>query len=141
MASIEYFLEKIKGFSERVLTKDFFIVLIICSVAFSSFALGRLSAKDTQKKELRFATSTVFSNSYTSPEIAFKNISKGNVSDAPLPKTVMDDATIVASYNGTKYYFLWCEGVGRIDSKNRIYFKTKADAEKAGYELANICEE
>lgn len=50
------------------------------------------------------------------------------------------DKEIVASKNGTKYYFIWCGGVGRINEENKVYFSTEAEAKESGYELAVNCQ-
>lgn len=45
----------------------------------------------------------------------------------------------VASKNGTKYYLPWCGSVKNIKEENKVWFATKADAEKAGYAPASNC--
>lgn len=47
---------------------------------------------------------------------------------------------IVASKNGTKYYYPNCSGVNRIKEENRVFFDNFDAAEEAGYELAKNCE-
>ena len=51
-----------------------------------------------------------------------------------------DSGLVVASKNGTKYYFAWCSGVGRINEENKIYFNTEEEAIILGYSLAKNCE-
>ena len=46
---------------------------------------------------------------------------------------------IVASQNGTKYYYANCSGVSRISAANKVYFATPAAAAAAGYQLASGC--
>ncbi len=46
---------------------------------------------------------------------------------------------IIASKNGTKYYFSHCSGLKRIKTENRIYFGSSESAEKAGFTLAANC--
>jgi hypothetical protein len=46
---------------------------------------------------------------------------------------------IVASKNGTKYYYPNCSGINRIKNENRVFFDTFEAAEEAGYELAKNC--
>lgn len=46
---------------------------------------------------------------------------------------VPEDALFVASVNGTRYYPLGHSGVQRISPTNRIFFRTAAEAEAAGY--------
>lgn len=47
---------------------------------------------------------------------------------------------IVASKNGTKYYYPTCSGVNRIKTENRVYFNDLEAAKREGYELAENCE-
>lgn len=52
---------------------------------------------------------------------------------------IVSTSTIVASSGGKKYYFVWCKGVGNIRENKKRYFNTEADAQRAGYTLANNC--
>jgi len=45
----------------------------------------------------------------------------------------------VASRNGKKYYYAWCESANVIKEQNRVWFSTQAEAEKAGYQPAANC--
>lgn len=40
---------------------------------------------------------------------------------------------IVASKNGTKYHWPWCSYAKKIKAENQIWFKSEAEAQKAGY--------
>lgn len=51
---------------------------------------------------------------------------------------VVDDR-IVASKNGSKYYYPACSGISRIKNKNRVFFNNSESAERGGYELAKNC--
>lgn len=46
---------------------------------------------------------------------------------------------VVASRNGTRYYFPWCSGVERIAEENKIIFASKEAAEARGYTPAANC--
>lgn len=46
---------------------------------------------------------------------------------------------IIASKNGTKYYFKNCSGSNRIKPENIINFESEDDAIRAGYTLAKNC--
>jgi len=46
---------------------------------------------------------------------------------------------IVASKNGEVYHYVWCSGAKRIKEENKIYFKSKEEAEKAGLRPAKNC--
>jgi hypothetical protein len=45
----------------------------------------------------------------------------------------------VAARGGTVYYLPTCSGAKRISDKNKIWFDTKAEAEKFGYKPAQNC--
>ncbi|MCR4322676.1 MAG: hypothetical protein NUV61_01145 [Candidatus Azambacteria bacterium] len=45
--------------------------------------------------------------------------------------------TYVASKNGSKYYLTTCKNT--IKEANKVFFKTKADAEKAGFKPSQTC--
>ena len=47
--------------------------------------------------------------------------------------------SVVASVNSDKYHYEHCSGAKRISEKNKIYFENSAEAEKAGFTLANNC--
>ena len=46
---------------------------------------------------------------------------------------------VEASVYGKKYYFPWCQGAENLKEKNKIYFSSATEAEKAGYELSATC--
>ncbi len=47
----------------------------------------------------------------------------------------------VASKAGKRYYLLSCSGAQTIKESNKIFFKTKAEAEARGYTPAATCKE
>jgi hypothetical protein len=47
--------------------------------------------------------------------------------------------TYVASKSGTKYHLPTCLGARSITEANKVWFSTKAEAEKAGYSPARNC--
>ncbi len=50
-----------------------------------------------------------------------------------------EDKNIVASLSGSVYYYKNCKGHTRIKEENRVWFKTKEEAEISGYRLAKNC--
>jgi hypothetical protein len=46
---------------------------------------------------------------------------------------------LVASKNGTKYYFPWCSGVSKINEANKVWFDSYESAQKAGLTAAANC--
>lgn len=65
---------------------------------------------------------------------------KGNSAILELaPAATSPGAGVVASKNGTKYYYPECAGAGRITETNKIWFISATAAEAAGYALAGNC--
>ena len=104
--------------------KDLFIAGIIFCTGLSSFGLGRLSV------DLKPNPPLVVTDNAASPPMEQQSI----------PGAVINtDKKVVASRNGTTYYFMWCSGVQRIKEENKIWFPTKEAAEIAGLTLAGNC--
>lgn len=52
---------------------------------------------------------------------------------------VGDSNVVVASRSGTKYYYLWCSGVGRLKEANKVTFANAEEAKLRGYTKASNC--
>ncbi len=76
-------------------------------------------------------------------EPATKNAAAAATSSAasiPAPPSKAASAkTYVASKSGTKYHLPTCAGAKSISEANKVWFATKAEAEKAGYSPAGNC--
>ncbi|MCK6463056.1 MAG: hypothetical protein L6Q29_04570 [Candidatus Pacebacteria bacterium] len=108
--------------------KDLFLAVVIVLVAAISFGLGRLSKIREEKTPITLETNNLAANLILSaPKI--------NISASTQPQ----DKIFVASKNGKKYYYAWCESAQKIKESNRIWFTTKEEAEKYGYEPAANC--
>lgn len=60
--------------------------------------------------------------------------------DAPAPVVnEVQATTVVASKNGTRYYYPDCAGVSRIRKENLVSFSSVEQAQAAGYSLATNC--
>ncbi len=114
--SLEYFKEKIK---ER--GAELYLSLVILLIGLLGFGLGRLSVIEDSKV----------------PIIIRSNISA--VAEPLTPKKVLNNGQYLASKNGNSYYLPWCSGASRIKDSNRIWFKTKDEAELAGYKKSANC--
>jgi hypothetical protein len=121
MSSIKERLEKIKGWLE-----SWFGLIAFVLVAILAFLLGRLSKVEEARVPIRinFPTSTAPAESATARSLPARPTSGG---------------AYVASKNGTKYYLLSCSGANRIKAENKVYFATKAEAEKSGLTPATNC--
>ena len=107
--------------------KELYLAAIIILTAAISFGLGRLSKIREEK------TPITIENVATSTE----TIAGTNSQRATL--TVGADKIFVASKNGKKYYYAWCESANVIKEQNRVWFSTQAEAQKAGYQPATNC--
>lgn len=136
MHSIKDIKEKIKGYwsSGSAWSDDLFLLAIIILVAFFSFGLGRLSALHESKTPLRIENipkevlQDTQNNSIQTKQVA-----------TTLTSRIPENATYVASKTGKKYHYPWCAGAQRISEENRIYFKSKEEAEAQGYTPASNC--
>jgi hypothetical protein len=143
VSSIKDIKEKIKPYwqnlkgesADRILvakhfeiSRDFFLVALLVLTAFSAYGLGRLSIMEERRAEIRVGTDESL---LLGVESLKQNLTINN-SKAGL-------APIVASKNGTKYYFPWCSGVDKIKAENKVIFATEDDARKAGLTPASNC--
>ncbi len=101
--------------------KSFLHILAIFMVLADIYVLGILYLKPVNEV-------VVVSNAF---EITFETEKEEGNMD---PKT-----GILASKNGTKYYFIHCSGANRIKEENKIYFSSIGDAENRGLERAKNC--
>jgi len=103
--------------------KEFFIGLLVVLSSTLAYGLGRL----TNLKENQVPVTITRATSST-------------IQTIQVVDEVSNDSRIVASKNGTKYYFPWCGGSKVIKAENRIYFLTASGAETAGYTRAANCQ-
>ncbi|MEK7129262.1 MAG: hypothetical protein AAB858_02835, partial [Patescibacteria group bacterium] len=106
-----------------------FLSFLIILVALASFGLGRLSLLEERRTPV---TINNVAPEETSPIIQEK---ENIVTTQPEPQAT----DIVASKNGTKYYFPWCGGLSRISEQNKVTFSSTKEAEVAGYTIAANC--
>jgi hypothetical protein len=110
------------------------VSFIIIFVGISSFLLGKYSVINSTVSNDRI-TFTDNTGATTTP----KNSGSTNRSS---PQTVTNKATggqVVASKTGKKYYLPWCASAERILAKNKVFFASAFDAEKAGLTPASNC--
>lgn len=88
----------------------------------ASFGLGRLAALEAKREPVRWEQVAALPAA-TPP------------SNSAAPAT----GNYVASKSGKAYHLPWCSGAQRIKEENKVYFATKAEAEKAGYTPAANC--
>lgn len=103
----------------------------VCLVLVASFIFGslKLQAFGSEKEAL------VIDSTHVVAEIA-KDIQV----QEKAPKTV-SSGQFVASKTGKKYYSEGCSGAKALAEKNKIFFKTEADARAAGYTPSTACKD
>jgi hypothetical protein len=115
-------IEHCKGWF-RNLENELFVGLLLVLVATLSFGLGRMSKIEDSREPVKI--DQIASMASTSINTAVPQAAEGR--------------EYVASKNGTKYHLPWCSGAQRISEANKIYFKSKDEAERAGYSPAANC--
>ncbi len=113
---------------------DIFTVFIILLVAISAFGLGRLSKDNKSSGPLVIMANNIEANPNTEILSSISGLTAHTESSS-----TATNGSIVASRNGTKYYFPNCSGISRISAKNLISFNTEAEAVSAGYEKSSTC--
>lgn len=104
--------------------KDIILAAVIILIAVISFGLGRLS---------KIRESNV--------PLTVENLKMEAVDPAKdkISKEINNQKIFVASKNGKKYHYVWCESASGIKDENKIFFATKEEAQAAGYEPAANC--
>ena len=140
MQSIKEIPDKIKTKTKLATeNKTIFTLLIILTVAFSSFGLGRLSKITTDNIPISIHNTNnlaTMSNSVgDSDTISVESIDV----ESPQILSLQIGGKYVGSKNSDKYHAPWCSGAQRIKEENQIWFATKEEAELAGYSPASNC--
>ena len=132
-------MQKIKQWAESQAGKDATIVIIVILVGFASFGLGRLSVAQ-KGSGLKVMYPPVISGGQIAPQPA--NVISAPKTEPVTTKTSSANSSskkFFASNRGQKFYGIDCAAGKNIKMGNRIYFDSKAEAEKAGYELSSSC--
>ena len=108
--------------------QDLFLILIIILIALIFFGIGRLTSPKSEP-------------------IQIMNLEKASVEDIkPLEKGISEETykgdyqgEVLGSINSDKYHLPDCPGAKQINEKNKVWFDSIQDAEKAGYKPAGNC--
>lgn len=132
-------MEKIKSFVDSSKGKDILTIMIVILVGLGSFMLGRLSKEnDSNSLKIDYTSLPVKANIINGVgEQKPSNTPKQGIValESPSPKT----GNFFASKRGKKYYTISCSAGKTIKIDNRIYFETREEAEKAGFEISSAC--
>ncbi len=99
-----------------------FTSLLILLIGTASFGLGRLSVEEGSVKAKPQAEETV-----------------ATVTEANKFASTTGAVMYVGSKNSDKYHLQWCSGAKRISEANKVFFKSKEEAEAVGYKPAANC--
>ena len=108
---------------------ELYLTAVIVLVAVISFGLGRLSKIREEKTPITIENAKENTQIGESKPLLTSNIDN----------EIKTDKIFVASRNGKKYYYAWCDAAKTIKEQNRVWFSTQAEAEKAGYQPAANC--
>jgi len=119
----------------------------IVLVGLSSFSLGRFSdgalEQGMEKGESSGIHEVIQALPVTAEDSRAALGSSVLVEDSERePETIQaveSEGSYVASKSGEKYHLPWCSGAQRIKEENKVWFKTKTEAEAAGYTPAANC--
>lgn len=129
--------EILKSFKGQLL-RDIYLVLLVFLVGLGSFGLGRLSGLSDTQPDVRICRLDDTSLSQTS-DAPSEPTSVPQITETSLEASASAAGSYVASKNGKAYHLPWCSGAQRIKPENKIWFKTKEEAQSAGYAPAANC--
>lgn len=131
--SINDFVNKIK----KNIAIDSFTIMclfVIIGVGIASFFLGRLSIVDSNINT-DYGVKIIDTRDQ---QASIAKIEADTRVDNDSPE-IAKEKRYVASKSGKLYYSLGCSGAKRIALKNMIWFSTKEEAEKSGFEFSSSC--
>jgi hypothetical protein len=126
------------NFKRFVQNNDILSVGLFVALSLGSFLLGRASVGvgDTPASVREGAVVIVA----TEPT---PNLAESATTTTTTPQVTgissPTEGGYVASKSGEKYHLPWCSGAKSIKEENKIWFKTKEEAEAAGYTPAANC--
>lgn len=120
---------------------DLYLGAVVILVGLLSFGLGHLSGLSNIQPVVSICSEASLKEVSS---VDKKDLTEASFSDVPLKASVEEgmqtqEGGYVASKNGGKYHLPWCSGAQRIKEENKVWFKTKAEAEAAGYTPAANC--
>jgi len=113
--------------------EDIFIAIAIILIGLAGFGLGKLSAREQSRGEVQIKPATFVATTTSSA------INSAPLSAAAMVAGESAKGLLVASKSGTKYHFSSCPGALQIAEKNKIWFSSYTEAQKAGFSPAANC--
>ena len=140
--------QKIKSFWENLKNRlepgetagKYYTALIIVLVGLSSFGLGRLSIQDENREPITIETDGV-NQTGNIPQVSTSanNLNQTASVVSSIATKIEPGGKLVASKNGTKYYFPWCAAAAKIADANKVWFNSEAEARAKGLQPAANC--
>ena len=144
--------EKIKSSFEWVrgvvFSKDFYLIVLMITLTLLGYGLGRLSniTSNREPVKIEMLGEVIGQNSsqdtlkVATVNSATKNIKQTlEATNNNVPVTSSLAGVYVGSRTSTKYHLPTCSGAKRIKEENRVWFKSKEEAESRGYTPAGNC--
>ena len=110
---------------------DILLGITVALISLISFQMGRISVIWSPKTPVK-----VILPAESKPEAGTPSVTKGDKPSAP---AVTEEIGVVASKNGSAYHLPECSGALKIKAENKIVFRTREEAERAGYHAAGNC--
>ena len=126
----------IKDFALKVkdIIKPYFYISLFLLSAIIFFGLGRLSALESKKEPIK-----IIDMAEQNQNLPADNIAPETTVTSTEQAVLKTSDTVIASKNGTKYYYPWCGGAKMIKPENQVSFASVALARSAGYSPAGNC--
>lgn len=130
-----------------VVSKDFYLISLMITLTLLGYGLGRLSKVTSNQEPVKIEmlgevigqnSSINAYNIETSNSIA-KDSNKSFETNNSMPVTSSLAGVYVGSRTSTKYHLPTCSGAKRIKEENKVWFKSKEEAESRGYTPAGNC--
>jgi hypothetical protein len=113
----------------KLYENELYVGCLLVLTAFFAFGLGRISKIYELREPVKvIEQQAAVTEAVSTTAPAVSKAAEQNVG-----------GEVLASKNGKKYYLPWCAGAKRISEANKVWFKSKADAERAGYTPAANC--
>ena len=130
------FIQKVKIFFTAN-QKDIFLTAFVFVVSVVSFGLGRLSAIWPVKEPIRI--DQIDENDKSASGLDKNARPDNSIKRSDSLISPYSSGAYVASRNGSSYHLPNCPGAKQIKEENKVWFATKAEAERSGYKPAGNC--
>jgi hypothetical protein len=121
--------------------EDIFIVSVIILVGLAGFGLGKISVLEKSRGtvDIQKASWVIPTATTTTSSVQVADKVAVPVSASAMVATEKALGFLVSSKGGKKYHFPWCAGASQIAEKNKVWFDSYEEAQRAGYTAATNC--